>query len=129
MTTEAGVLISKSGDPIYWHLPEDRTAASLPDSRSLWDVTWEHRMSVLGFAHSHPGAGHYPSPSNEDLTTFSAIERGLGRRLTWWIANDSALTILLWAGPSEYIYAAEHVRVGHEPPWVVELRQKSKGTE
>jgi len=129
MTTEAGVLIGSGFTPIFWHLPEDRTVASLPDSRSLWDQFWEHRADVVGFAHSHPGADHWPGPSYEDLTTFAAVERGLGRRLAWWITNETSLVALMWAGPKEYDYEVERVQAEREPPWVVELRNKSKGTK
>ena len=89
---EVGVLIDLEGQPIYWHLPEDRSSGALPDSRNLWDVIWENRDKVSGFAHTHPGYGK-PGPSYTDITTFAAIETGLGRRLHWWIATGDQLSV------------------------------------
>ncbi len=83
MSLEAGVLVGLDGKPLYWHTPEDRSVGHLPNSVPLWNVIWELRDQVLGFAHSHPGQG-IPGPSYEDLTTFASIEAGLGRRLKWW---------------------------------------------
>ncbi len=72
---ECGVVVGIKG-AIHWHLPEGRTMGSIPDTRALWDVFWEHRkLDYLGFAHSHPGSG-IPGPSMTDLTTFAAVEAG-----------------------------------------------------
>ena len=99
MTIETGVVLDLAGQPLYWHLPPGRSMGGLPDSRNLWDVIWENRDIISGFAHSHPGSGK-PGPSHTDVTTFAAIEAALGRRLDWWIvsAEDEALTLLRWAG-------------------------------
>ncbi len=95
---EAGVVIGPNG-PIYWHLPSGRTGGSIPDSHALWQIFWENRkVRVLGFAHTHPGSG-WPSPSMTDLTTFAAVEAGLGRRLVWWIASSDAISMIHWKGP------------------------------
>ena len=64
---ETGVVVTGNG-PIHWHLPPGRSGGSLPDSRPLWDVLWEHRREFfLGFAHSHPGSG-IPGPSFTDVS-------------------------------------------------------------
>jgi len=84
---EAGVVIDKKCEPLFWHLPPGRTAGSIPDTRQLWDVIWGNRDIVKGFAHSHPGSGP-PAPSETDLGTFVAIEAALGRSLTWWITSS-----------------------------------------
>jgi len=123
---EAGVVIDAEGRPIYWHVPKDRSAASLPDSRELWEVLWENRQGLSGFAHSHPGA-HIPCPSREDVTTFAAIEAALGRRLDWWITSDDALVIVNWVGPGEHGYQADLVT--EEPDWVSALRAVSRASE
>jgi hypothetical protein len=94
MSLESGVVVGLDGSPLYWHLPLERTAGSLPNSRPLWDVFWEHRDNLLGFAHSHPGVG-IPAPSQEDRTTFSAVERGLGKRLSWWICTETHLCLFV----------------------------------
>lgn len=122
---EAGVIIDKNGKAIHWHVPGDRTVVALPDSRSLWDILWEHRENVLGFAHSHPGEG-IPGPSYTDVTTFSAIEAGLGRRLAWWIASSNALVLVRWLGPSPLTYGQVGVVISPEPDWVTELRRLSE---
>jgi len=116
---EAGVVIDRDGEPIHWHVPAGRTAGSLPDSRELWDVLWSNRDRLAGVAHSHPGGG-IPGPSHEDVTTFSAVELALGRRLDWWITSADAVVVLRWQGPDKYDYRAE--RVDPEPAWTARLR-------
>jgi hypothetical protein len=68
------------GRPIHWM--DGATDSSIPDSRSLWDVIWETRNELGGVAHTHPWDGK-ANPSQTDLTTFFAIERGLGKKLLW----------------------------------------------
>lgn len=114
---EAGVLIASDGTPVHWHLPDGRSSGYLPDSRSLWDAIWENRERVLGFAHSHPGFGP-PAPSHEDITTFSAVERALGRRLRWWIVSGDCLAVAVWNG-SEYRLTREWTPY----PWIDKLRE------
>ena len=108
MSIETGVVVSLQGEPIHWHLPPGRSAGYLPDSRDLWDVLWENRTNLLGFAHSHPGRGDWPYPSHEDLTTFSAVEAGLGQRLLWWIMSESSVVVYSWVGPGLYDYKGKY---------------------
>ena len=103
MTIEAGVVLDLEGNPLHWHLPDGRSAGGLPDSRTLWDVIWENRANISGIAHSHPGFG-VPGPSYEDVTTFHAIEKGLGRLLNWWIISGDQHVLLRFAGPDKYTY-------------------------
>jgi hypothetical protein len=118
---EAGVVITGAG-AVFWHLPNGRTGGSLPDSRQLWDVLWELRKEeLLGFAHSHPGGG-IPGPSYTDLTTFAAVELGLGRRLNWWITSSERMILLNWQGPDKLDYQASLVE---EPDWATQLRINS----
>ncbi|MEQ8272032.1 MAG: hypothetical protein RKU31_00120 [Deltaproteobacteria bacterium] len=119
-------MIDLEGAPLYWHVPPSRTAVTLPDSRALWDVLWEHRDRVAGFAHSHPGSG-VPAPSHEDVTTFSALERGLGRRYDWWIATRDGFVVCRWSGPGPLDYRTE--RCDAEPTWVSRLRALSEEEE
>lgn len=121
MTIEAGVVIAKNGEPIFWHNPVNRTMGSLPDSRDLWQVFWDNRENLQGFAHSHPGSG-IPGPSWEDLTTFSAVELALGARLDWWITSSDQVILLRWVGPDKYTYEATLIE---DPTWVKELRTNS----
>lgn len=125
---EAGVVIDKNGNPIHWHLPGDRSVVALPDSRSLWDILWENRETVAGFAHSHPGSG-IPGPSYTDVTTFSAIEAAMGRRLDWWIASSNVVVLVRWLGPSPLTYGQFGTVLNPEPKWITELRRLSEGKE
>jgi hypothetical protein len=123
MSIEAGVVIDLNGEPIHWHLPPGRSGGSLPDSRNLWDVLWDNREHIAGFAHSHPGSG-VPGPSHTDVTTFAAIEAALGRRLKWWITSSEHVIVLHWEGPSKHTY--KQTQLNKDPSWVVELRRLSE---
>jgi proteasome lid subunit RPN8/RPN11 len=119
---EAGVVINKAGEPIHWHMPRNRTNVALPDSRNLWDVLWDNRENLLGFAHSHPGAG-VPGPSYTDVTTFSAVELALGKRLDWWITSSDSVVVVRYCGPKEYSY--QRFAMDAEPSWTNALRALS----
>jgi hypothetical protein len=97
-------VFDKYGHAIYWHTPPDRTAGSIPDSRPLWDVLWENRTNLGGFIHTHPwwGEAYY---SQEDVTTFAAIEDGLGQRLVWPVATFTEVKYFVWVGPGRFDYA------------------------
>jgi hypothetical protein len=125
---ETGVLVNLSGEPIYWHLPPERTGGSLPDSKDLWDVIWKNRNDLEGFAHSHPGSGT-PGPSHTDVTTFAAVEAALGRRLSWWITSSDALVVVWWTGPDRLSYKAHRVHQQDEQSWIADLRRLSDEAE
>lgn len=129
MTMEAGVLLDRHGLPLFWHKPADRSSVSLPDSSDLWSEFWSCRDIISGFAHSHPGGGT-PHPSTTDLTTFAAVEAGLGLRLFWWITSEEDVSLVLWTGPDRLDYYVRSVKPMLEPGWVDHLRhlsnQKSK---
>lgn len=92
---ETALVFDVGGAPLYWHEPPGRSGAHIPDSRDLWDVLWEHRQVLGGVAHTHPWNG--PSvPSQSDLTTFAAVEAGLGKRLLWPIVTFSEHTAFVW---------------------------------
>lgn len=119
---EAGVVLNSAGLPIYWHMPDGRTSGGLPDSRVLWDVFWQYRHDLYGFAHSHPGSG-VPGPSFSDVTSFAPIEEALGRRLEWPIITSNAVVVCRWVGPDRLTYAPFVQKV--EPDWTDELRRLS----
>jgi hypothetical protein len=123
---EAGVVLDLDGVPLWWHAPNNRTVASLPDSRPLWDVFWQERDRISGFAHSHPGSGT-PGPSYEDVTTFAAIESGLGRHLLWHILSADVVVVCWWVGPERLAYAKG--TVDEVPTWAAELRRLSNESE
>jgi plasmid maintenance system antidote protein VapI len=92
---ETAFVFDKDGSIIHWHLPPGRTGGSLPDSRGLWDIMWENREILGGVAHTHPWSGQ-PWPSMTDVTTFSACERALGRRLIWPIITFDRIECFRW---------------------------------
>jgi hypothetical protein len=120
---ETAVVIDKQGRAIHWHVPPGRTVGSLPDSGDLWQVLWDARDTLSGVAHTHPGAGS-PLPSREDVTTFAAVEAGLGVRLIWWIASSDHLAAFRHTGPDRYDYAAA-AAPDHDPAWLPRLRALS----
>jgi hypothetical protein len=119
---EAGVLLDLNGAPIYWHVPPERSGGSLPDSRNLWDVIWENRKNIWGFAHSHPGRGT-PGPSYTDITTFAAIEAALGCRLAWPIVSEDDWVIVRWL--DERYSVGRRVDDASTPEWIAQLRALS----
>lgn len=124
---EVGVVIAKDGiTPLHWHLPPGRSTAAIPDTRDLWDVLVANKGNLMGFAHSHPGSG-VPRPSHEDITSFAAIEAGIGMRLTWWITSRDRLIALRWIGPEKWRYGWWEVQE-NDPAckdWNNELRRLS----
>ena len=123
---EAGLVIGTDGTVLATHLPGDRSGGSLPDSHDLWTILFENRDHVAAFAHSHPGSGT-PGPSYTDVTTFAAIESGLGKRLDWWICSQDQLALIRWAGPERLTYRVTPVYP--DPNWVSELRRLSEYEE
>ncbi len=88
---EAVILIALDGRPIIRRQSDGRTAASIPDDGDHWRAIWENRARLAGTAHLHPPG--CPRPSQEDRTTFEAIEKALGRRLDWWIISGDDVTV------------------------------------
>ncbi len=119
---EAAAVIDLEGNAILWHFPPGRSGGALPDSVGLWEFLNTNRDRISGVAHSHPGSG-IPGPSYEDVTTFSAIERGLGRMFDWWIATSDGLALFRWKGPGVYTYAPHLITQSTE--WVDKLREVS----
>lgn len=120
---EAGVVVDNKHNPIHWHLPPDRSAGALPDSRELWDIFWDNRETVAGFAHTHPWNGE-AWPSSTDLSTFRAIELALGRTLVWWVVTFDHVAWISW----NTVTQAYDLRPVLEPsslPWVARLRELS----
>jgi proteasome lid subunit RPN8/RPN11 len=119
---EARVVINMAGQAFYWGQPDGRTSVSLPDDHDFWMVLWDNRHQLSGVAHSHPGG--MATPSYVDLTTFAAIEAGLGRRLDWWILAGDILIHSHWIGPGRLSY--ESLPVEQRPTWVSGLREASQ---
>jgi hypothetical protein len=100
---EAALVFDRWGVPIHWHVPPDRSEVYLPDSRNLWEILWKNREDLGGVAHTHPWTGE-PSPSHTDVTTFSGLELGLGKKLVWPIVTLTDIIYLTWKGPGKYDY-------------------------
>ena len=100
---EVGLVFNKQGELLYWHVPTNRSVVAIPDSRDLWEVLWRHRAVLGGVAHTHPFSG-FARPSSTDVTTFAAIEQGLGRRLIWPVVTFVDVGYFTWAGPGEHDY-------------------------
>ena len=123
---EAGYVFDRQGRGISLHLPQDRSSGYLPDSRALWQFLWDYREDVGGFIHTHPWDGE-ACPSWTDVTTFAAIETGLGRRLIWPIATFTDLVYLEWTGPERLDYRPmRERRFRLEPEEVKNLRELSR---
>ena len=125
---EVGVVIVQ-GCPEHWHDPPGSSSVSIPDDRGLWEVIWDLRDRIDGVAHTHPGTG-FPSPSLEDLTTFMAVEAGLGRRLLWWIVSSGHASLCTWSPATseergELGYDVHFLHSDEEPWWAEELRERS----
>lgn len=136
MSIETGVVLDYNWNVIYWHLPLGRSGGYLPDSRDLWNVIWENRENVMAVAHSHPEG--IIEPSGTDITTFAAIEAGLGKLLLWPILTGSEVAIykkfnkldnvhkLVCYANDEYFNAARDFLFNTPGfSWVHELREKS----
>lgn len=83
---ENALVFDKAGKTLHWHVPKGRTGGAIPDSRNLWEIIWDNRHNLGGVAHTHPWDGESWC-SYTDVTTFRAIELGLGRNLMWPIAT------------------------------------------
>jgi len=122
---ETGLVFDRFGAPIFWHVPPDRSCGALPDSRALWDVLWESRGFLGGVAHTHPW--HCAAaPSTTDVTTFAAVEAGLGQRLVWPIVTFTEVGYFRWIGPGRLDYGdLEHRRFRIHKENIKKLRELS----
>ena len=110
---------------LHWHEPADAEHDKLPDSRDLWKVIWTHRAHLYGIAHLHPwdGVAH---ATLEDLTTFDAVESGLGRPLYWWVATMTELAVYRRASHFIWQRVSWPAHAQHLTPWLEELRTRGK---
>jgi hypothetical protein len=123
---EAAFVFDKDGSVIFWHLPEDRTSGSIPDSRQLWTDLWNNRDVLGGVAHTHPWDGESWF-SHTDVTTFAAIEQGLGVRLIWPVVTFTEIGYFEWMGPGETHYGpVKHRRFRLKPEDIDRLRNASR---
>jgi hypothetical protein len=83
---EVACVFDKQCESIYWH--DGSSDFYIKDSSELWNVIWENRLKIGGIAHTHL---HSTSPSSIDITTFKAIEDGLGKILWWPIVTAKSV--------------------------------------
>ncbi len=121
MSIEAAAVVWPDGT-FRLHEPEGRNSVHVPDTQSLWDLAFENRGCLEGIAHTHPGSG-YPSPSGMDVTTFAAMEKGLGRRLSWWILSSDRSVLVERRGDGYDV--VERIDPSSEPGWMSALRAAS----
>jgi hypothetical protein len=124
---ETALVFDTNGRTLHWHEPPGRSGGWLPDSRGLWDVLWEHRQKggsgrLQGVAHTHPwnGPAH---PSGTDVTTFRAVELGLGQLLVWPIVTFTDIRFYVWHPGGERYVEWEGVLL----EGLDELRERSRG--
>jgi len=106
---ESAMVFDKLGQVIFWHLPPDRSQGAIPDSKDLWSILWETRECLGGVAHTHPWDGE-SWMSHTDVTTFAAIEAGLGKRLIWPIVTFTEVGYFEWVGPDRLDYTTTNRR-------------------
>ena len=126
---ETALVFNRQGHALYWHEPPGRTSGALPDSPQLWDVLWEYRNNLGGVAHTHPWDGP-TSPSHTDITTFAAVEKGLGTRLIWPIVTITHVNYFSWYSNFSEYKEIQHVTFRDTTGWmqmIIELRRKSRG--
>ena len=82
MMLEAAFMFDYVGNVMKWHLPPGRSSGYIPDTVSLWEFLRDNRDTVKGVAHLHPWDGP-AAPSHVDLTTFFALDNGLGKNHFW----------------------------------------------
>lgn len=125
---ETGLVFDRNGRTIYWHEPLGREGGAIPDTRELWDVLWANRHDLGGVAHTHPWDGP-AQPSGKDLTTFDALERGLGRHLLWPVVTFTEVLYvvhnpLFGQGSTHPWTSVKHL--GIEIDGIEELRARSR---
>lgn len=83
---EMVLVFDTEGWAIFWKGPKGSSEGYVEDSDLLWDRIWHERAHIGGVAHTHPWNGE-AHPSQTDVTTWAAIEAGLGKRLLWPIVT------------------------------------------
>lgn len=126
MALEVAMVFHKRGQPLHWHLPPDRSSGYIPDSRDMWDILWNSKDILGGVAHTHPWDGE-AWPSQTDVTTFAAVEAGLGQRLVWPVVTFSQVKYFVWVGPDRLDYAEmTGRRFRFHPEHIERLRDASR---
>lgn len=124
---EMAVLVLDSGDGRFDHcIWNGNSNTGIGDHYRLWDLIWTLRYELVGIGHSHPGSGP-PSPSRTDITTFRAIELGLGRTLDWWITTQDQFVAIRRASLDHPVFEMKRLDLTGAliPNWLRVLRKRS----
>jgi hypothetical protein len=124
---ETAMVFNQQGRVLGWHRPDGAGSTQIPDSLDLWEFLWKMRDVLGGVAHSHPGGGAL-NASWTDVSTFLAVERGLGRRLCWPIVSTQHQSVWYFKALNG---GAGRPAFVDEPHWVealAELRERSRST-
>lgn len=103
---EVALVFNKRGETLHWHLPPGRTGGAIPDSRDLWQILWDNREHLGGVAHTHPWRGK-AWPSQTDVTTWEAVEKGLGKHLLWPVVTFTEVKYFVWNVVTETFVLAD----------------------
>ena len=119
---EVALVFAKDGSTLLWHDPSGRSSVYIPDSKELWDFLVANRDQIGGIAHTHPWEGEAWF-SKTDVTTWSALERGLGIRWVWPVVTFTEVKNYKWIGPGKFDYGLSD---SCPPVDVIGLRERSK---
>ena len=120
---ETALVFDRQGKTLHWHEPPGRSGGSLPDSPDLWAVIWDNRDQLGGVAHTHPWKGP-AAPSHTDVTTFRAIEQGLGSLLLWPIVTFTEVKYMVYNQVTG-LYVLGSLQRGWDLEGLAELRERS----
>lgn len=90
-------------------------------------MLWKHRQKggsgrIGGVAHTHPWNGP-ARPSGTDVTTFRAVELGLGQLLVWPVVTFTDIRFYRWLANGERYVECEGIPLAG----LDELRERSRG--
>ena len=125
---ETAMVFARDGHPIFWLCPNGCTSGSVPDSSNMWHRIWDSRDVIGGVAHTHPWVGPTDA-SHTDVTTFAAIEAGLGKRLYWPIITMTHVSYFTWLDGVQRYRPVQHVDFRDTNHWfdvIRTLRQQSQ---
>jgi len=126
---EMAMVFNGVGLAIFWLGPNGSSEGAIADSNVLWHRIWTARDELGGIAHSHPWNGP-ANASHTDVTTFAAIERGLGKRLIWPIVTMTHVNFFAWDEKEKQYLDVMQVDFRDTEQWhnaVKTLRQLSTG--
>jgi len=125
---EVSMVFDCHGFALFWPSSEGNKHNYIEDSSILWNRIWDNRNRIEGIAHTHPWSCP-PFPSATDETTWWAIEKALGKRLTWPIISMNSVGFFR-SFPCEtgHFYQATNFKPKYTTHWmenVIELRRLS----